>query len=81
MMVTSILTVNHSTGNGIVGLLSYILLLYREATYEIPIRDHRMNGTKEGAILLYALFFTPIVGSGQRTCTHNKDCFKMVLAL
>ena len=30
MMVTSVLTVNHSTGNGIVRLLYYILLLYKE---------------------------------------------------
>jgi len=26
-------------------------------------------------------FFTHIVSSGQRKCTHYKDCFKMVLAL
>ena len=36
---------------------------------------------KEGTILLHALFFTHIVGSGQRKCTHNKGCFKMALAL
>lgn len=40
MMVTSILNVNNATGNGIVWLLSYRSLLYREVTYKIPVGDH-----------------------------------------
>jgi hypothetical protein len=42
MMVTSVVTGNHSTGEGIVGLLSYMWLLYGEVTSKIPV-DRRMN--------------------------------------